>query len=29
LFTDEDWIPHAAGWISALARQRQRRFFKP
>jgi hypothetical protein len=29
LFTDEDWIPHGAGWISALARQRQRRFFKP
>lgn len=29
LFTDEDWIPHAAGWMSALARQRQRRFFKP
>lgn len=29
LFTDEDWIPHAAGWISALARLRQRRFFKP
>jgi len=27
LFTDEDWIPHAAGWISALARLRQRRFF--
>lgn len=29
LFTDEDWIPHAAGWISALARMRQRRFFSP
>jgi hypothetical protein len=29
LFTDEDWIPHAAGWISGLARMRQRRFFKP
>jgi hypothetical protein len=29
MFTDEDWIPHAAGWISGLARLRQRRFFKP
>ncbi len=29
MFTDEDWIPHAAGWISGLARLQQRRFFKP
>lgn len=29
MFTDEDWIPHAAGWLSGLARLRQRRFFKP
>lgn len=28
-YCDEDWIPHAAGWISALSAQRERRFFKP
>lgn len=25
LYTDEDWIPHAAGWISALAHLRDRK----
>lgn len=28
LFTDEDWIPHAAGWISALAKMQVRRVFR-
>ncbi|MDC7235881.1 MAG: hypothetical protein PQJ58_21845 [Spirochaetales bacterium] len=26
-FTDEDWIPHGAAWISALAHLRQTKFF--
>lgn len=29
MYTDEDWIPHAAGWVSSLAKVGQRRFFKP
>jgi hypothetical protein len=28
LWTDEDWIPHSGGWLSALARLREVRFFK-
>lgn len=27
LYTDEDWIPHAAGWISALSYLRQHKFY--
>lgn len=27
LFTDEDWIPHAAGWVSALSVLRDLKFF--
>lgn len=27
LYTDEDWIPHAAGWVSALTELRERRRF--
>ena len=26
-YTDEDWIPHAAGWLSALTHMRERRFY--
>jgi len=26
-YTDEDWIPHAAGWMSALTHMRERRFY--
>lgn len=26
-YTDEDWIPHGAGWVSALAHLREREFF--
>jgi hypothetical protein len=26
-FTDEDWIPHGAAWVAALARYRQTRYF--
>jgi hypothetical protein len=28
-YTDEDWIPHGAGWVSALAHLREREFFAP
>uniref|UniRef100_A0A7C4PME7 Uncharacterized protein n=1 Tax=Anaerolinea thermolimosa TaxID=229919 RepID=A0A7C4PME7_9CHLR len=28
LYTDEDWIPHAAGWISALTHLRQVRVYR-
>lgn len=28
LYTDEDWIPHAAGWISALSTLRDIKFFR-
>ncbi len=28
-FTDEDWIPHSAAWMSALAKLMDRRFLKP
>lgn len=27
LYTDEDWIPHSAGWISALCNLRDTKFF--
>jgi hypothetical protein len=27
LYTDEDWIPHAAGWLSALVKLRQTQWF--
>ena len=28
LYTDEDWIPHGAGWLSALAHMRWTRFLR-
>jgi hypothetical protein len=28
LYTDEDWIPHAAGWLSALVKLRQTQWFR-
>lgn len=27
-FTDEDWIPHAAGWMSALSNLREIKFYR-
>jgi hypothetical protein len=27
LYTDEDWIPHAAGWMSAITHLRERKFY--
>jgi hypothetical protein len=29
LYTDEDWIPHSGGWVSAISQMRLLKFFQP